>query len=446
LREYKETAVNRRAICAAALCACLLSARAFAVEAGGGQQRRGDDLTLKIAVIGPGDALYLWWGHIALVIEDAATGNADLYDYGVFSFEDEHFFVNFALGRLWYKCDVSPAGWNLDQYIRANRDVTLYTLNLSPQKKETVKCFAERNALPENRNYLYHHFRDNCATRIRDIIDEATDGQFKARVGDLPGRHTFRQHIRRYMLHSPFFDWFLCFLMGHDIDKPLTVWDELFLPSEIGRRIADFHYTDESGAERPLVSATEKLNRAINRPPVPDAPNRQWARGLAAGAALAALAALLAVLSAVRKKRPGRALWGAAHSLLGLSFGLAGTVLLFLTFFTNHDYTYRNSNVLFVNPLLLLAVPWGLRAAQGREREDRRFSADARLHALWTYVFCAGTAAELLNLLPKCSQQNQATLALLLPTAFISSFIPARVRAAFQKKARARQAVRRPAG
>ncbi len=443
MHEHKETAVNKRAVCAAALCACLLSARAFAAEVGGGQQRRGDDLTLKIAVIGPGDALYLWWGHIALVIEDAATGNADLYDYGVFSFEDEHFFVNFALGRLWYKCDVSPADRNLDQYIRANRDVTLYTLDLSPQKKEAVKRFAERNALPENRKYLYHHFRDNCATRIRDIIDWATEGQFKARVGDLPGRHTFRQHIRRYMLRSPFFDWFLCFLMGYDIDKPLTVWDEMFLPSEIGRRIADFHYTDESGAERPLVSATERRNAAINRPPVPDAPNRQWARGLAAGAALAVL---LAVLSAARKKRPGRALWGAAHSLLGLSFGVAGAVLLFLMFFTNHDYTYRNSNVLFVNPLLLLAVPWGLRAAREREREGRRFSADARLRALWTYVFCAGVAAALLNLSPQCSQQNQATLALLLPPAFVSSFIPARVRAAFQKKERARRAGRSPSG
>ena len=70
---------------------------------------RGDDLTLKVAVMGPGDELYFWWGHIALVIEDAATGEARFFDYGLFSFENAHFFTNFALGRLLYSCGVSRA-------------------------------------------------------------------------------------------------------------------------------------------------------------------------------------------------------------------------------------------------------------------------------------------------------------------------------------------------
>ncbi|MDR0662977.1 MAG: hypothetical protein LBF80_02720, partial [Spirochaetaceae bacterium] len=61
---------------------------------------RGDYLTVKIAVMGPGDALYFWWGHLGLIIEDELSGTSKFYDYGVFSFDSENFFLNFAFGRL----------------------------------------------------------------------------------------------------------------------------------------------------------------------------------------------------------------------------------------------------------------------------------------------------------------------------------------------------------
>ena len=32
------------------------------------------------------------------------------------------------------------------------------------------------NVLPENRDYLYHHYNDNCVTRLRDMIDTALGG------------------------------------------------------------------------------------------------------------------------------------------------------------------------------------------------------------------------------------------------------------------------------
>ena len=61
-----------------------------------------DRITLKIVVTGPGDQLYFWWGHIALVIEDSAKGTSLFYDWWVFSFDEKDFFVDFAFGRLTY--------------------------------------------------------------------------------------------------------------------------------------------------------------------------------------------------------------------------------------------------------------------------------------------------------------------------------------------------------
>jgi hypothetical protein len=382
----------------------------------------GDRLTLKIAVMGPGDELYFWWGHIALVIEDRITGRSLFYDYGIFSFDRENFFVNFALGRLLYSCGVSPSERNYQGYIRTNRDILIYTLDLPAEVKEEVRSFAETNVLPENRDYFYHHFKDNCATRIRDILDLATGGQFKERFGQAPGRYTLRQHVRRHTWFSPFFDWLLNFLMGQDIDRPITVWEEMFLPGEIGARIRDFRYIDPSGRERQLVSATEVMNRAVNRPAVLAAPRRQWIRELILGLLIAGISAGL-LLPDRGKSGLARRCLGIIQSCLGLFLGLAGTVLFFMTFFTNHDYTYHNSNILYVNPLLLGAVPLGIIFAFPKTEKKGR-SAAWLLRTLWTYVFFGGVLTMVIKLFPGFYQQNQVTQALVLPFALVLSHIP----------------------
>ncbi|MDR1325712.1 MAG: DUF4105 domain-containing protein [Treponema sp.] len=381
-----------------------------------------DRFTLKIAVMGPGDELYFWWGHIALVIEDHSAGTARFYDYGIFSFENEHFYRNFAFGRLLYSCGVSSAERSFQTYIATNRDITLYTLDLSPETEEAIRRFAENNVLPENRDYYYHHFKDNCATRIRDIIDLATQGQFKARFGDAPGRYTLRQHVRRHTWFSPFMDWALNFLMGQDIDVPITIWEEMFLPAEIGLRISDFTYTDDTGVERPLVSSVEVLNRAENRPAVLDIPRRQWPYELAVGIVLAAM---LACFARIYAKRPllGRPLLAFTQSALGLFFGLMGSLLFFMSFFTNHDYTWHNSNILFINPVLLAIVPLGIIAATDK-RPGKRWLAEQFLRALWTYVLFGGLLSMLIKLTPNFYQQNQVTQALVLPAALALSYIP----------------------
>ncbi|MDR1239115.1 MAG: DUF4105 domain-containing protein [Treponema sp.] len=374
---------------------------------------RGEYLTLKIAVMGPGTELYFWWGHIALVIDDALTGQSRFYDWGIFSFENDHFFTNFAFGRLLYHCGVSPAGTNIYGYVSTNRDVVLYTLDLSPEKREEVWRFAENNVLPENRNYFYHHFKDNCSTRIRDIIDLAVDGQFFEKYGEAPGRFTLRQHVRRHTWFSPFADWILNFWMGQDIDTSLTIWQEMFLPAELGNRINEFWYTDAAGTSRKLVTGDEVINRAIARPPVLDAPRRQWPAELAFGCAAAVLLALALFLQ-TKKPVLGQVVVGICHSLLGLFFGIVGLLLFFMAVFTNHDYTFHNSNMLFVNPLLLAAVPLGILYAKSRN-EPERVLPETLLKALWLLSLLGLILSMLIKLFPGFHQQNLVDQLLFLP-------------------------------
>ncbi|MDR0495887.1 MAG: DUF4105 domain-containing protein [Treponema sp.] len=383
---------------------------------------RGDDLTIKIAVMGPGSELYFWWGHIALVIEDARAGQSRFYDYGLFSFENDNFFMNFAFGRLWYSSGVSSSERNIAAYIHTGRDVVMYTLDLPPDKREKVWQYAERSVLPENRNYLYHHFRHNCTNPILEAIDLATDGQFKKQYADEPGRFTLRQHVRRHTWFSPFFDWILNFWMGQNIDVPITVWDEMFLPAEIGKCISEFYYADSSGASHPLVTDVEVIHRVGGRPAILDVPRRQWPRELAFSLCVALFLGFLFYVQA-KSTACGQVALGVVHSLLGLLFGGAGLVLFFLSFFTNHDYTYHNANLLFANPLLLIAVPLGIRYAVSKNY-DSRIRAEFILRLLWLLSALGVFISMLIKLLPWFWQQNLTDQMLMLPIALTLSLEP----------------------
>jgi hypothetical protein len=379
-----------------ALALIFIPAAAHAQSAHGGP---GDDLTIKIAVMGPGNELYFWWGHIGLVIDNARTGESRFYDYGLFSFENDNFFMNFAFGRLWYSSGVSWSARNIAGYIRTGRDVVIYTLDLPPDKREIVRQYAERSVLPENRDYLYHHFRHNCTNPILEVIDLATDGQFKKRYAAEPGRYTLRQHVRRHTWFSPFFDWILNFWMGQDIDTPITVWDELFLPGEIGRCISEFAYIDSSGESHPLVTDVEVIYLAEDRPAILDIPRRQWPRELAFSLCVALILGFLFYVQSKSTAR-GQVALGVTHSLLGLFFGGAGLVLFFLSFFTNHDYTYHNANLLFANPLLLIAVPLGIRKKKSKNY-DSRLRAEFMLRLLWLLVTLGIFLSMLIKLSPR---------------------------------------------
>jgi len=384
-------------------------------------KKRGDYLTVKIAVMGPGDALYFWWGHLGLIVEDSFTGTSRFYDYGVFSFDNDRFFRNFAAGRLIYSSVVSHTGEVIRHYVNANRDVTLYTLNLSAEQKEKILQTAEHNIKPEYRDYLYNHFTDNCVTRVINILDDVLGGQFYEKTTDAPGRFTLREHVRRHMSFSPFFDWLLNFLMGQGIDTPSTVRQEMFLPSETGRQMENFSYIDDEGCEVSLVSSVEIINKAQGRPPVLESAREQWPSGLRAG--LFIMIVLVCFICLARKKTIGGVLLGLSQSLLGLFFGLSGSILFFMTFFSDHDYTWHNSNVIFVNPLWLLFVPLGIVYAR-TQKSARRQCCARWLRGLWTFVFFAGMVTMLLKLFPRFYQQNQTTLCLILPFSFALSFIP----------------------
>jgi hypothetical protein len=129
------------------------------------------------------------------------------------------------------------------------------------------------------------------------------------------------------------------------------------------------------------------------------------------------------LLFKARDSRAVQIAWALAQGALGLFFGAMGLILFFMTFFTNHDYTYHNINVIFVNPLLLAALPLGI-ALVKTDYSDKKAKLELAIKILWSYVLAFGLLSLLLRLLPFFWQQNQVTLALVLPFAAVLSLLP----------------------
>ena len=383
---------------------------------------KDSELILKVAVMGAGDEVYFWFGHIGLIIENSATGQSRFYDWGLFSFDNENFYLNFAMGRLLYSCGVSQTESNLNVYRKNKRSIFIYTLDVPQETILKVKEFADFNVLPKNRDYYYHHFRDNCSTRIRDIIDIAANGQFSAQFKNEKSRFTLRDHVRRHTWFSPAIDWFLNFLMGQVIDVPITVWDDMFLPAEVGKRIEDFYYTDINGVRRKLVSSVETA-AVFDHPAVLDTPGKQWPYQLIFSIFLSLVFCFFFFLQS-KKILAGKILAGFSISVCGLVFGLSGLILYFLSLFTNHDYTFQNANMIFCTPLLLVTLPLGIGCIVTKNH-FKYLKYNLLIRIIWLLCVLGIFLSMLIKLLPGFYQDNLTDQLLMLPIAITFAFQPA---------------------
>jgi hypothetical protein len=172
---------------------------------------------------------------------------------------------NFAMGRLIFWV----AAWNtegaLNYYQSLDRTIRMQILDLSPERRLELARFLDHNILPENREYLYDHYNDNCSTRIRDLIDKMVDGQFAQSCAQA-GRMTLRQHTRRHTHQHFWMDLLLMFLMNDTIDKPVTRWQEMFLPTELERNVQSLTLTDSSNVHRKLVAENLLFFEGSERP------------------------------------------------------------------------------------------------------------------------------------------------------------------------------------
>jgi len=389
----------------------------------------GEHLSIKLLTLGQGDPLYLWFGHTALIVEDHRRQISRLYDFGVFNFEQENFFTNFAMGRLIYGVMASPTERRM-QIARYNqRNIRITELNLPPEKRLLVAAYLEEKVKPGNNTYLYHHYDDNCATRIRDIIDLAVDGQFREWAENIDDGMTFREHTRRHTHQNFFLDWILNFLQGGRIDLPISRWEGMFLPGVLETSVQEFSYReqpdDPESSFQPLAAAHQVITDFPGRDKILETWQPHWPKGFVFGSAAAVI--LFFPVFMIKRTRLRLQLnrtyryirlHGILQAVTGLFLGLLGSVLFFMMFFTNHDVTFGNQNLFFVNPGYLAVLVFGIRAAVRPEQSEKPVR---RITAIWRAETLLFLVMLIVKLFPGQYQWNMLTISLVLPVLLTQS-------------------------
>ncbi len=381
---------------------------------------RGEHLTIRLMTLGQGDPLYIWYGHVGIIVDDTLTDRSLMFDFGVFNFKQDNFYLNFSMGRLFYQVMASYAEQRIDYAVDSKRNTSMITLDLPPESRYKIYTALIDHIQPENRTYLYHHYYNNCSTKIRDIIDMGVDGQLKQWSEDIPSQYSYREHIRRYSGNSLIMDFILNFLQSSVIDTPISVWDEMFLPDRMERALMRFSYTDESGVSRPIVSEREILSDFEDRPEIPDLWTPKWPWALALGSLIGIFGILLRYLVDMKDLNFIKILLGAYHTVLALFGGLLGTVLLFMMLFTDHDVTFGNVNLLLLNPLLLYAALKGILLIFGKQKNRHIRDIDN----LWAIMSLLSLTLLFLKFFSIIVQQNQMSIALIVPINFALGIYP----------------------
>ncbi|MGN0907748.1 MAG: DUF4105 domain-containing protein, partial [Bullifex sp.] len=309
---------------------------------------------------------------------------------GVFAFSPT-FYMDFIFGRLYYSLMVTPSSYSLSKAEWEDRELRRVELDVPLSAKKDVINFLNFNSLPENSTYLYHHYEDNCATRIRDLYDASTNGEFRAWAEGISTGKSYRDYTTEIMYRNFPVNWTLNFLQGPSIDDKLTLWEACFLPDVLEEAITEF-----SGSESKVLyeSTREKGNHKGNL------------------IIESFLAGLIAASFLIYTHKCHRRIWGLLMSLILIFLTVLSSVLIFMMCFSNHDVTYFNENIVICSPVLLIALCSSLRTLFGKK--GREAALCLSVLRVYFYLTLALLVAKGLFMGALC-QDNIAQILLLLP-------------------------------
>jgi len=200
--------------------------------------------TIELVTMGIGSLIWERHGHIAMCVRWQDPIKDICFNYGIGSFDKP-------LGMAWGFFRGTDSFWAGEQtidsliqiYAGRNRTVWVQPLPLTPAEKQVVLDALYRDTAPmkgrelfrppqwrgsQNLHYAYDHFSDNCTTRVRDILDDATGGKFKALTGD--NDRTFRDLARDGFQGMRIPLLITDIAMGRSTDHVPDYWERMFLP------------------------------------------------------------------------------------------------------------------------------------------------------------------------------------------------------------------------
>lgn len=309
-----------------------------------------DSSQISLLTNTPSDiAVYSVYGHTAIRIEDPVNNIDVIINYGIFDFDSPNFLYRFVKG----KADFAVVGLNSKRYLYGYSmngiGIIQQNLNLTLDEKQKIWEALNINCLPENRIYRYNYFYDNCSTRPRDIIEQNMNGTI---VYTPTGKkQSFRDLIHECVQYQPWLRFGIDLVIGSGADKEINDRQKDFLPLYLKDAFTSAIIQNSNGSDQKLVTSENWIVEpssdvykyiGIGSHSVP------FNTPLLVCCIILIIAVLISVLNTMKK---WLLLGKIFDFLLFFVAGIAGCIIFFLMFFSEHPCVDANWNIIWLNPL-----------------------------------------------------------------------------------------------
>lgn len=213
-----------------------------------------DSVEISLLTCSPHDQVYSLYGHTAIRVRDLKSGEDVAVNYGVFDQTKPNFVLRFILGLTDYTMAIIPMEYFFAEYRYYGSSVTEQVISLTSEEKIAIINAIGDNYRPENREYRYNFFYNNCTTKARDIILDNIKGTVSYKpLKSVQEGVTYRQLLHEKMVG---YDWCAFgndVLLGVGSDMNVTQEDRQFLPECLMQDFGSATIVTPDGKKRKLV-------------------------------------------------------------------------------------------------------------------------------------------------------------------------------------------------
>lgn len=318
---------------------------AFGMMAAKGQYAT-DSAEISLITASPGEETYAVFGHTSLRVNDKVQGYDLVFNYGTFDFSTENFYLKFSTGKLMYFLSIANYSDFIEAYHQNGQAIYVQPFNLSNKEKFTLINNLHENYREENRHFRYDFFRDNCATRIRDIIEKSVDGKIVYDTTYVLQRESFRKLFGSHLKNEPWIIFGLNLIMGKSTDSIASLHDYMYLPVHLKNLFASAKVVSANGSKALTMEPAMLFPSTIviEKPPFYATPEF-----------VCALLFLVILLVTIWEYRKGKFFKGIDIFLFTLT-GLLGVLIFWLWTWSLHVYLHNNLHIIWATPLNLMAA------------------------------------------------------------------------------------------
>ena len=319
-----------------------------------------DSISISILTCTPGADLYAKFGHTALRVQDFTLKKDVVFNYGCFNYDSDNFVWKFLLGQTDYLLAAEPFDFFIYRYEEMGNGVTEQVLNLSQEEANRLLRMLLENLRPENQEYRYRWLGVNCTNMVQFQIERLADEE----EGDVIynwGKEgiystTVRDFLHEKLHQSPWICFGIDMILGHEIDdwtlmavnpdsKQRT---KLFMPSYFQEVVGRSTIQDADSTQRKYV--------VMERVLIPATYTEEAPSFFTPMVTFILLLLLVGGISVYDWRRGEVSLW--LDVTLATLQGLAGILVAFLYFYSEHPGVDSNWLVIIFNPIPLCYAAW----------------------------------------------------------------------------------------